>query len=91
MWAGLLIEYHTAQATVMLGLVLAMVLADWQCDSEGNCCTGTHSPLWFSVQLHAPTTDAIEVSICCDQGTNDEDVPVGIVELLILCNDPLHL
>ena len=27
MWGGLLIEYHTARATVALGLALAMVLA----------------------------------------------------------------
>ena len=26
---------------------------------EGTCCTGTNSPPWFSVQLPAPTTDAI--------------------------------
>ena len=50
---------------------------------EGTCCTGTNSPPWFSVQLPAPTTDAIEVSICCDQGTNDEDVPVELVEIYV--------
>ena len=50
---------------------------------EGTCCTGTNSPPWFSVQLPAPTTDAIEVSICCDQNTNDEDVPVELVEIYV--------
>jgi hypothetical protein len=34
-----------------------------------RCCEGAQSPPWFSVQLSAPTTDMIEVSICCDQGT----------------------
>ena len=29
MWGRLLIEYHTVQVTIVLGLVLAMVLADW--------------------------------------------------------------
>ena len=29
MWGGLLIEYHTVRVTVVLGLALAMVLADW--------------------------------------------------------------
>ena len=50
---------------------------------EGTCCNGTNSPPWFSVQLPAPTTDAIEVSICCDQHTSDEDVPVKLVEIFV--------
>ena len=49
---------------------------------EGTCCTGTNSPPWFNVLL-PPTTDAIEVSICCDQSTNDEDVPVKLIEILL--------
>jgi hypothetical protein len=52
-----------------------------QCES--TCCTGTNSPPWFSVQLPAPTTDAIEVSICCDQDTDDEDVPVKLIEIFV--------
>ena len=40
---------------------------------EGSCCEGTQSPPWFSVQLPAPTTDMIEVSICCDQSTTLTD------------------
>jgi hypothetical protein len=50
---------------------------------EGTCCTGTNSPPWFSLQLPAPTTDAIEVSICCDQGTHDEDIPVKLIEIFV--------
>ena len=50
---------------------------------EGTCCTGTNSPPWFSVQLPAPTTDAIEVSICCNQGTTDEDVPIELIEIFV--------
>ena len=50
---------------------------------EGTCCNGTMSPPWFSVQLPAPTTDTIEVSICCDQGTDDEDVPVELIEIYV--------
>ena len=50
---------------------------------EGTCCTGTNSPPWFSVQLPAPTNDAIEVSICCNQGTEDEDIPVELIELYV--------
>ena len=50
---------------------------------EGTCCTGTNSPPWFSVQILAPTTDAIEVSICCDQSTSDEDVPIELLEIYV--------
>ena len=54
-----------------------------QCDSEGSCCEGTQSPPWFSVQLPAPTTDMIEVSICCNQDTDDEDTPVELIEIYV--------
>ena len=50
---------------------------------EGTCCTGTKSPPWFSVQLPAPTTDIIEVSICSDEGTNNEDIPVELIEIYV--------
>ena len=50
---------------------------------EGTCCTGIKSPPWFSVQLPAPTTDIIEVSICCDQGTMDEDTPIKLIEIYV--------
>ena len=50
---------------------------------EGTCCNGTNSPPWFSVQLPASTTDMIEVSICCDQGTDDEDIPVELIEIYV--------
>ena len=50
---------------------------------EGSCCEGTQSPPWFSVQLPAPTTDMIEVRICCDQNTTDEDTPVELIEIYV--------
>ena len=50
---------------------------------EGTCCTGTKSPPWFSVQLPAPTTDIIEVSICCDELTMNEDTPVKLIEIYV--------
>ena len=40
---------------------------------EGTCCSGTKSPPWFSVQLPTHTTDRIEVRICADKGTENED------------------
>ena len=53
-----------------------------QCDSEGTCCT-EKSPPWFSVDLPTPTTDDIEVRICGDEGTSNEDTPVAIMELFV--------
>ena len=50
---------------------------------EGTCCTGTNSPPWFSVQLPAPTTDAIEESIFCDESTSNEDITVELIDLYI--------
>ena len=50
---------------------------------EGTCCNGTNSPPWFSVQLPAPTTDTIEVSICLNQGTADEDIPIELLEIYV--------
>ena len=52
-------------------------------ECEGTCCNGTNSPPWFSVQLPSPTTDEVEVRICCDQGTRDEDVPVELIEIYV--------
>ena len=50
---------------------------------EGSCCEGTPSPPWFSVQLPAPTTDVIKVSICCDESTMNEDTPIELIEMYV--------
>ena len=50
---------------------------------EDTCCNGMKSPPWFSVQLPAPTTDMIEVCICRDQRTNDEDTPVELFKIYV--------
>ena len=50
---------------------------------EGTCCSGTKSPPWFSVQLPTHTTDRIEVRICADEGTDNEDSPVELLEIYV--------
>ena len=51
---------------------------------EGTCCTGAKSSSpWFSVRLPAPTADTIKVSICLDQRTSDEDIPVELIEMYV--------
>ena len=53
---------------------------------EGQCCSNGKSPPWFSVELPTLTTDDIEVRICADEGTNNEDTPVRLVEVYISFN-----
>ena len=50
---------------------------------EGTCCTGANSPPWFSVQLPAPTDGEIQVSICGDEFTDNEDTPIGLLEIFV--------
>ena len=54
-----------------------------QCNNEGTCCTGANTPPWFSVRLPATTSDVIEVRICHDQHTGDEDTPIQLLELYV--------
>ena len=50
---------------------------------EGTCCTDSKSPPWFSVHLPNPTTESIEVRICGNQGTGDEDTPIELLEIYV--------
>ena len=55
-----------------------------QCDNdEGTCCTGANTPQWFCVDLPKSTNDDIEVRICHDQDTTDEDTPIQLLELYV--------
>ena len=50
--------------------------------SESACCQRPLIP-WFYKSIGYYTTDYIEMRICCDEGTNDEDVPVEQYELYV--------
>ena len=50
---------------------------------EGTCCSGAKSPPWFSVQLYTLTTDGIEVRICGDEFTDNEDSPIELLEIYV--------
>ena len=54
-----------------------------QCDNEGTCCSGTNTPPWFSVDLPSLSSDNIEVRICHDQGSDDEDTRIQQLQLYI--------
>ena len=50
---------------------------------EGECCSNGKSPPWFSVSLPNPTSDDIEVRICANEGTSNEDTLIQLLELFI--------
>ena len=52
------------------------------CGPTSSCCT-FNSPPWFNVTLSSPTTDDIEVRICENQGSNDIDTPIQLIELYV--------
>ena len=54
-----------------------------QCDNEGTCCNVANTPPWFSVDLGNTTSDDIEVRICHDQDTTDEDTPIQLLEIYV--------
>ena len=49
---------------------------------EGPCCTGTCFP-WFHKVLNSSTTDDIELRVCGDQETDNEDTPINLYEIYI--------
>jgi hypothetical protein len=52
---------------------------------EGQCCNSANysSPPWFSVTLPVATSEDIEVRICANQRTGDEDVAIGLLEIYV--------
>ena len=52
------------------------------CGPTSTCCSFNNPP-WFSKQLPSPTTDDIEMRLCVDQHSNNEDVTVEKVELFV--------
>ena len=52
------------------------------CSSEGDCCTVPGLP-WFHKVLNTTTTDYLELRVCADQETTDEDTPLSFYELYI--------
>ena len=54
-----------------------------QCDgNEGPCCTNPKMP-WFIKTLNETTTENIELRVCGNEGSYDEDIPLDIIELYI--------
>ena len=53
-----------------------------RCAGSTTCCT-LHPGPWFTTSLPLPTMDAIEVRICGDQNTNNEDTPITLIEIYV--------
>ena len=54
-----------------------------QCGSiETACCQRTGIP-WYNKEFNYSTTDYIEMRICLDEGTSDEDCAVGHYEIYV--------
>ena len=49
---------------------------------EQSCCQVTGLP-WFHKTIQCPTSDYIEMRVCADEGTDNEDVPVNYYEIYI--------
>ena len=49
---------------------------------EKPCCTRSRIP-WFHKPLGYSTTNSIELRLCCNEGTSNEDVPIGLVEIYV--------
>ena len=52
------------------------------CGAQSTCCSFNNPP-WFCKQLPQPTRDDIELRLCADQATSDEDTPLEVVEIYI--------
>ena len=52
------------------------------CGSYSTCCSFNNPP-WFHKELPSPTSDDIEMRVCCDQGRSDEDIAMSTVEIYV--------
>ena len=52
------------------------------CGSSSTCCEFNNPP-WFCRQLPQSTTDDIELRLCGDESTSNEDTPIEKVEIYI--------
>ena len=52
------------------------------CGVDSTCCSFNNPP-WFHKELPSPTSDDIEMRVCCDQIRSDEDIEVLSVEIYV--------
>ena len=52
------------------------------CGLESTCCN-FNTPPWFCKDLSTSSTDDVELRICGNENTDNEDTPIEIVELFV--------
>ena len=52
------------------------------CPSDNNCCANAGLP-WFCKTLPTKVTEDIEVRLCYNEGRNNEDIGVELLEILV--------
>ena len=52
------------------------------CGPFNDCCN-FNTPPWFYSQLPQPTTDDIEMRVCRDEGADNEDIAIEVVQIFI--------
>ena len=52
-------------------------------DNPTCCCAPQFGP-WFNTTLRAPTTEDIEIRICGDEATSNEDTPLELIEIYVM-------
>ena len=53
------------------------------CGNPASTCCTANGPPWFCKDLPSPTRDNIEARACGDQGQNDEDVLIALIEVYV--------
>ena len=53
------------------------------CSNPASTCCTTNNPPWFCKDLPSTTRDDIEARACGNQGQNDEDVLIALIELYV--------
>ena len=52
------------------------------CESQNTCCSFNNPP-WFYKQLSQPTSDNIEMRVCRDESSMNEDIPVEKIDIYV--------
>ena len=77
-------DYYCETSNNLFTIAISDPLWDGQqCDGvEAPCCTHPNLP-WFNKTLNGTTSEDIEVRVCANQPTSNEDTPLQVIELLI--------
>ena len=77
-------DYYCETSDNIIAITISDPLWDGQqCDgAEAPCCTHPNMP-WFNKTLNVTTTEDIEVRVCGDQPTSNEDTPLQVIELYV--------